>query len=342
MMPRGSAFCVVVLLCLAAAGRAASAAGAEVTVYSARPSAADREAYRNFERETGIAVTVVDGGADELIAKIAAGGAPEADLFIAVDGGVLEEAKRRGVFGKTDSPVLREAVPAGLRDGDGAWVGVTTRARVIVYAKDRIGPEQLSTYMALAEPEWKGRVLARSSANLYNVSLMASLIAAYGEERAQRWANGMAANLAREPRGGDRDQAMGVAAGEADVALVNSYYLARMLDSTDADEVAAARALGVFFPDQDEAGAHVNICGIGVVKGSENAENAVKLAEFLLSPPAQEMLSEGNGEFPVNPKAKKAPPLRGWGDFKAQSIDFAALRLFRDEAKVLLEMSGWK
>lgn len=330
-------------ICISLGGSFAGAGENAVTVFTTRPNATDKEVFRDFEAETGIAVRVVEGKAGELIDQLAqAEGAPEADLFMTVDGGILEQAKRKGIFGTTNSPVLGERVPAGLRDKDNAWVGVTTRARVIVYDKERVSPSDLSSYLALAEPKWKGRVLIRSSGNLYNQSLVASFIEVYGAEEAKKWVDGIASNLAREPKGGDRDQAKGVAEGVGDVAVMNSYYLGQMLKSDDPAEVAAAKSLGVFFPDQDSAGTHINICGFGLVKNAPNAGAAVKLVEYLLSVPAQEKLSLGNSEFPVNPKAAKAPLLAGWGSFAPQKIDFASLYEFKTQAKAMLEASGWK
>lgn len=321
----------------------ARAGDAAITVFATRANAAEKEAFATFEAQTGIAVRIVDGKADELIGRLAQGGVgAEADLFMAVDGGVLEQAKDKGIFRKTDSPTLREAVPEALRDRDNAWVGVTTRARIIAYSKERVNPADLSSYMDLADPKWKGRVLARSSANLYNQSLLASLIDVYGEEKAAEWVAGVAANLAREPKGGDRDQARGIAEGVGDVAIMNSYYIGQMLHSKDESEVAAAEAVGVFFPDQELSGTHINICGIGLVKDAPNAEAAIRLVEYLLSVPVQEQLSKANFEFPVNPKAKKAPLLEGWGGFKAQKIDFSSLFRHKALANALFEASAWK
>lgn len=334
--------CLAAALCLGLTA-GLGICGDSVTVYTARSNAADKEVFKDFEAASGIAVQVVEGKPEELMEEILAGGdGPRADLFMTVDGGILTDAKEQGVFAKASSPAIGAAVPEALRDGDNAWVGVTTRARVIVYAKDRVKPKELSTYFALGRPEWKGRVAVRSSGALYNQSLMASLIAAYGEEKPEQWASCLGGNLAREPQGGDRDQAKAVAAGTADVAIMNSYYIGNMLKSRDADEVAAANAVGVFFPDQDGAGTHVNICGIGVVRNAGNPGAALKLIEYLVSAPAQEKLSAGNSEFPVNPEAKKVPLLEGWGNFKTQEIDFAKIAENRELAKELLEKSGWK
>lgn len=329
--------------CFVMASLAADGGEQTITLYTSRGNAGDKTVIKDFEAATGIKVNVVEGKPDELIEKIAkAEGGETADLFMTVDGGILDTAKEQGVFQKTDSAALSEAVPANLRDRDNAWVGVTTRARVVVYAKDRVKPEELSTYMALTDAKWKGSIVVRSSGALYNQSLLASLIAAYGEEKAAEWATGLVANFARDPKGNDRDQAKAVAAKEADLAIMNTYYLGIMLKSKEADEVAAAEAVGVFFPDQDGAGTHINICGIGLAKDAKNPEAAMKFVEYLLSVTAQEKLSAENFEFPVNPKAAKAPLLAGWGDFKTQQIDFSALRTNKAKAKELLEKACWK
>lgn len=319
------------------------AAETTLTVFTGRANATEKQVMQDFTKETGIEVRLVDGKPAELIdAIVNADEKPAADLFMVVDGGILEQAKRKGVFGTTDSASLRDAVPDDLRDVDNAWVGVTTRARVIVYSKERVDPSELSSYAALAGPEWKGRVLVRSSGALYNQSLLASLIAAYGEEAARNWADGIARNLAREPKGGDRDQAKGVAEGAGDVAIMNSYYLGQMLRSDDPAERAAAEAVGVFFPDQDLAGTHINVCGVGIVAGSKHPAEALRLVEYLLSPAVQEKLSAGNNEFPINPTAKKSLFLESLGEFRGQKIDFAELYRNREKAASILGESEWK
>ncbi len=318
-------------------------AGESITLFTGRKNATEQEVIKDFEASTGIKVIIVDGKPEELIEKIAASGdEPEADLFMTVDGGTLEYAKEQGIFQKTQSSEIEKALLPSLRDTDNAWVGVTTRARVIVYAKDRVDPAELSSYLDLASPSWKGKVLVRSSDALYNRSLAASLISCYGEEKVRDWAEGLVANFAREPKGNDRDQAKAVREGIGDIAIMNTYYIGNMLKSKDAEEVEAAQAVGVFFPDQAEAGTHINICGIGLVKGAKNPDAAIKLVEYLLSVPAQEKLSLGNSEFPVNPKAKKSPLLESWGAFKSQKIDFAELSKNKEKATAILKESGWK
>ena len=334
---------VVFTLCFCAVVGIASGGERTVTVFTTRSNKGDKAAMQDFETVTGIKVNVVEGKADELIDRIVKNAAaPEADLFITVDGGVLNTAKRKDVFQTTSSSVLEESVPRHLRDRDNAWVGVSTRARAIIYAKERVKPEELSTYMDLADPKWKGRVLARSSGALYNQSLLCGLIYAYGSEKATEWAAGVAANLARAPKGGDRDQAKAIAAGEGDVAIMNTYYIGQMLNSKDAEELAAGRKMGIFFPDQDAAGTSVNICGVGLVKNAPNADAAMKLVEYLVSVPVQERLAAINYEFPVNPKAKKSELVASWGDFKAQRVDFSKMDEYGNCAKFIFSKTDWK
>lgn len=315
----------------------------EVNIYTARHYDVDGLLFEQFTEETGIAVNVIEGNAAELIERIKREGeSTPADLFITVDGGVLNNAKAAGVLQPVQSETIDAQVPEQLRDTENHWIGLSTRARVIVYAKDRVKPEQLSTYEDLAADKWKGKVLVRSSTNMYNQSLLASLIAIDGIDKAREWAKGIAANLARDPEGGDRDQAKAVAAGIGDVAIMNTYYVGQLLHSDDPEEVKVAEQVGVFFPNQDTSGTHLNISGAGLVKHSKNKANAVKLIEFLTAEQAQSMFSTENFEFPVNPNAPKAELLQSWGEFKAQDIDFAVLGENNAKAVEIMNEAGWK
>ncbi|WP_418007052.1 Fe(3+) ABC transporter substrate-binding protein [Paenibacillus naphthalenovorans] len=314
-----------------------------VNLYTARHYEVDDVLYAQFTEKTGIKVNVVKGKAEELIERLKREGeSTSADLFITVDGGVLNNAKLNGVLQPVKSDVIEANVPAQLRDKDNEWIGLSTRARVIVYSKDRVKPEQLSTYEDLATDKWKGKVLVRSSTSLYNQSLLASLIELNGEQKAEEWAKGIVANLGRAPEGGDRDQAKAIAAGTGDVAIMNTYYFGQMLNSKDTEEVKVAQQLGVFFPNQSTTGTHLNISGVGLAKHSKNKENAVKLIEFLTDTEAQELMSKENFEFPVNPKAEKPELLKSWGEFKAQQIDFAKLGEHNKKAVEISNKVGWK
>ncbi|MDL2284186.1 Fe(3+) ABC transporter substrate-binding protein [Oxalobacter sp. OttesenSCG-928-P03] len=321
----------------------AQAAEGVVNLYSARHYESDRALYEQFTKETGIRVNVVSGKAPELIERIRREGEnTQADVFITVDGGVLHTARKAGILQPMPSGAFATEVPGNLRDRDNYWVGLTTRARVIVYSKDRVRPEELSTYEALTDARWKGRVLVRSSADLYDQSLLASLIVVDGYEKAEKWAAGIVANMARQPRGNDRAQAKAIAAGEGDVAIMNTYYIGQMMHSKDPEEVRVAKNTGVFFPNRKTSGTHINISGAGLTKFGKNRDNAMKLIAYLVSVPAQEALSNGNYEYPVNPKAKKHRLLEEWGAFKTQQIDFSLLGENNPHAIRIFNKVGWK
>jgi len=320
----------------------AAGGGKYVTVYTARHYAADTALFEAFTKKTGIRVVEVKGTAQELVDAMAREGEQsDADLFFTVDGGVLSEATRSGVLQPLRSDLVDANVPQALRDPEHYWVGVTTRARVIVYAKDRVKPEELSTYESLTDERWRGRVLVRSSSNLYNQSLLASFIALRGEEWAGRWAEGVAANLARPPEGGDREQAMAVAAGIGDAAIMNTYYVGQLSASDNPEEARATEGLGVFFPDQKAGGTHINISGIGLARHAKHAADALKLVEYMTSEEGQTQLSRESFEFPVNERAEVPELLKSWGSFKGQRIDFADLGSYNKQALDLFRRAGW-
>lgn len=315
----------------------------EVNLYTSRHYDVDDELYAQFTEETGIQVNVIKGEADELLERIKREGeATEADLLYTADVGRLFRAKEEGVLEAAQSDVLAEQIPEKYRDGDNQWFGLTKRARVLVYNKDTVQPEDLSTYEALTEDEWNGRILIRSSENVYNQSLLASFISIDGEEKATEWAQGLVNNFARDPEGGDRDQAKAIAAGIGDVAIMNTYYLGQMLNSEDPEEVKVAENLGVFFPNQETTGTHVNISGAGVVKGSKNKENAIKLLEFLSADAAQEVFAETNYEYPVNEGVPASELLQTWGEFKEQDIPLSELGTNNAKTIMIFNQVGWK
>lgn len=317
--------------------------GGEVNVYTARHYDVDAILYEEFTEKTGIEVNVIEAKAPELMERLKREGQnTPADLFITVDGGILNTAKEEDLLQAVESEEIDETVPAELRDTDNQWIGLSTRARVIVYAKDRVQPEDLSTYEDLATDKWKGKLLVRSSDSLYNQSLMASLIALDGEEKAKEWAQGIADNLAREPEGGDRDQARAIVAGVGDVAIMNSYYVGRMSVSDEAEDVKVFDQIGVYFPNQETTGTHINISGAGLIKHSKNKENAVKLIEYLTTVEAQEQISEANFEFPVNEEAELPEVMADWGTFTPQKVDFADYGKYNPTAVELMNEVGWK
>jgi iron(III) transport system substrate-binding protein len=342
------------LLSLAASALAAAlvlvptARAAEVNVYSSRHYPSDQKLFDRFTAETGIKVHVIQGKAEELMQRMKLEGANSpADLFITVDAGNLWRADQDGLFQAVKSDALEAAVPASLREPSGKWFGLSKRARVIVYAKDRVKPVDLSTYEDLADPKWKGRLLIRSSSNIYNQSLVASMIAADGVEKTEAWARGLVANMARPPQGGDVDLIKAVAAGEGDVTLVNTYYLARLLTSSNADEKAAADKVAVFFPNQAGEGAagrgtHVNISGAGVAANAPNRDSAVKLLEFLVGSEAQEIFADGNFEYPVREGVATSSTIKAFGGFKSDAVNIAVLGKNNPEAVKLMDRAGWR
>jgi iron(III) transport system substrate-binding protein len=323
--------------------RAAGGGNGVVNVYSHRHYDVDRRLFDRFTAETGIRVNVVTGSADELITRLQTEGASSpADVLITVDAGRLHRAKERGLLQPVESAVLSANVPARYRDAEGHWYGLTVRARVLVYARERVAPEELSTYEALADARWRGRVLVRSSENVYNQSLLASLVAEVGEEAALAWAQGIARNLARAPSGGDTDQLKAVAAGAGDVAISNTYYLARLAGSEDAEERRVYEQLAVVFPNQGGRGTHVNVSGAAVTRHAPNRDNAVRLLEFLSGNEAQRLFAEGNQEYPVKPGVPMSEILAGWGDFEADTLRLSRLGELNTRAVMLFDRAGWR
>jgi iron(III) transport system substrate-binding protein len=216
------------------------------------------------------------------------------------------------------------------------------RARPIFYVTGRVDPAELFTYEDLANPEWKGRICIRSSNNIYNQSLVASMIASDGEAATEKWANGLVANLARPPKGGDRDQIIAAAAGLCDIAIANTYYLAQMLHSGDDRQAAAAKAVSVFWPNQDGRGAHVNVSGVGLTASSAHEENAIRLMEYLVSPEAQEWYATTNQEYPVRKGVPWSETLTAWGPFKADDLNLSKLGEYNTAAVMLMDRAGWR
>lgn len=314
-----------------------------VNLYTNRHYDTDQQIFDMFTEETGIKVNVVKGDSDELIERLAREGKDtQADLLITADAARLHRAKVKGLLQPVESDVLFKNIPENLRDIDNQWFGLTVRGRVIVYAKDRVSPSELSTYEDLTNPKWKGKILVRSSSNVYNQSLLASFIAINGREQAKQWARGIVENMAREPKGNDRAQAIAVAAGVGDIAIMNTYYIGKMLNSSNPEEVKAAKSVGVFFPNQDTTGTHINVSGIGLTKYAKNKENAIKLMEFLSSEKAQKLFAEANYEYPANPSVEPSELLKSWGDLKPQDIQLSKLGEYNDEAVKIFNEVGWK
>ncbi len=315
----------------------------EVNLYSARQEDLIKPLLDRFTDETGIKVNLVTGKADALLKRLESEGINSpADLLITTDAGRLYRAKEAGVTQPVQSSELDASIPASYRDPEGHWFGLSLRARPILFVKGKVDPAELSTYEALADAEWKGRICIRSSDNIYNQSLVASMIAANGAEATELWARGLVANLARPPQGGDRDQIKAAAAGQCDIAIANTYYLAGMLSSQDEAERAAAERMGVFWPNQDGRGVHVNVSGGAVTKSAKHKESAVKLLEFLAGDASQQWYADTNGEYPIRTGIPVSQILSAWGTFKADDLNLARLGELNAEAVRLMDRAGWK
>ena len=315
----------------------------EVNIYSHRHYDADKQLYKTFEKQTGIKVNIVKAKANELIKRLELEGKNSpADILITADAGRLYLAQQKGLLQKINSVKLNSMIPLNLRQKDGFWFGLTKRARVIAYNKDKVKSSELSTYEALTNKEFKGRVLIRKSSNIYNQSLLASIIANDGAIKAKQWAKGMVENMSRTPKGSDRDQMKAVAAGLGDVAVVNTYYIGKLLNSKKRSEVEVGKKMGVFFPNQKGRGTHINISGAGITKYSKNKQNAIKLLEFLVSPKAQSIFAKANYEYPVNPNVEPSALLKSWGKFKEDTLSLETLGKNNAQAVRMFNEVKWK
>ncbi|MGC9795750.1 Fe(3+) ABC transporter substrate-binding protein [Fervidobacterium riparium] len=310
-----------------------------VNVYTDRHYETDDAIFKLFEQTTNIKVNVLKIGSDELVQRLKLEGKnTQADVIIVADVGRLHSAKEEGLLQPVKSEFLNQVIPEKFRDIDNYWFALTKRARIIVYSKERVNPSEIKTYQDLANPKWKGKILVRTSAHVYNRSLLASLIALHGEDYARDWASKIVANLAREPKGNDRDQIKAIAAGVGDIAIVNSYYVGLMINSSDPEERAAVSKVGVIFPNPT----HVNISGMGLVKYAKNHLNAIKLMEFLLSPKVQKMYADANYEFPINPEVEPSELLKSWGTFTEQNVRLSRIGELGSKAAMIFNMVGWK
>lgn len=315
----------------------------EVNVYTHRHYESDQQLFNLFEEQTGIKVNVINASADELIQKMSLEGANSpADVLITVDAGRLHRAKTSDLLQTISSQTLDSIIPSNLKDVDNQWFALTKRARVIAYAKDRVNPEELSTYEDLTNEKWENKLLIRSSSNIYNQSLLASIIANQGEEDAKTWAEGVVENMARSPKGNDRDQVKAVVAGEGDLAIVNTYYIGLLANSENPEERKVATSVGIFFPNQETSGTHVNVSGAGVAKYAPNKDNAIAFIEFLISEEAQQVFASTNYEYPVNTNVSISETLTNWGEFKEDTINLSLLGENNKKAVILFDEASWK
>lgn len=326
------------LIALMLAALAAPALSAdELVVYTERREPLVKPLFDRYEKETGTRIRVLSDGAPALIERLAAEGAnTRADIFMAVDAGNLWQAAERGLLAKVDSEALDAAIPAHLRDPDGQWFALSQRARTIVYSTERVKPAQLSTYEALAAPEWKGRLCLRSSKKVYNQSLVATMIERLGAERTEEVVRGWVANLAAPPFADDTQLANAIAAGQCDVGIINTYYLGRLQADSPGFPVQ------VYWANQATGGAHVNVSGAGVVAASKNKDAAVDFLEWLASEGVQADFASVNYEIPARGDVALDPVVAAWGGFKPDPVNVAIAGRRQAEAVKLMDRAGWR
>nr|WP_298929737.1 Fe(3+) ABC transporter substrate-binding protein [uncultured Erythrobacter sp.] len=313
----------------------------EVNLYSSRHYDTDLALYEDFTEQTGVKVNLIEADADALIERIQSESEfTQADLLITVDAGRLWRAEEAGVLAPVNSEVLAERLPAYLRHPDGLWFGLSTRARVIIYDKAQGEPAGLENYADLADPAYRGDICIRSSSNIYNISLLSSIIANDGADAAEAWATGVVANFARDPQGNDTAQIESVAAGECRIAVVNTYYLARFAGGDD-EQKALFDKLGVIFPDQDGNGTHINVSGAGLVKGAPNEANAIAFLEYLTSESAQRYFADGNNEYPAVDGLDANSAVEALGPFKPDTLNAAQIGSNQAQAVQIFDRAGW-
>ena len=343
---------VVAVAALASLVWGAAAQAQELNLYSARHYSTDEALYADFTKATGIKINRVDADDAGIIARLKAeGSASPADVILLVDAARLWRGEQDGLFLPVKSKLLEDAIPASLRatpaaDGGIPWFGFSTRARVVVYDKVRVKREDVDTYEELGDTKNKGKLCIRSGAHPYNLSLFGAVTEHLGPEKSEAWLKGMVDNMARAPKGGDTDQIKAVAAGECQIAVTNSYYLARLMRSSKPEDRAVAEKVGVVFPNQASWGTHVNIAGAAVARHAPHRDNAIKFMEYLASPSAQNYFANGNNEWPVakgvvteNPALKS---MTGGGQFKAETIPISAVGANQVKVQQMLDRVGFK
>jgi iron(III) transport system substrate-binding protein len=323
------------MMVLALSSTAVPALAQEVNIYSHRQPELIQPLLDAFTAETGIATNVafVDKGMAERL--VAEGDRSPADLVLTVDIARLVQVVEAGVIQPVQSDVLTANIPATLRDPANEWFGLTTRARIVYASKDRVAPGEVTTYEDLADPKWKGRICTRSGLNDYNIALLSAVIAHHGEADAKIWAEGLKANLARKPDGGDRDQVKAIAAGECDIAVGNTYYIGQMLNTPD--EKPAADAVRIDFPVFEGDGTHLNISGVAMTKSAPNRESALILMEWLSGDTAQKIYAETNHEYPAKVGVERSALVASWGDFTPDSISLTEIAGHRAAALRIME-----
>ena len=315
----------------------------EVNLYSSRHYDTDERLYSDFTAATGITVNRIEGNADELIARMQAEGANSpADVFLTVDTVRLARAADMGLLQPIESEILETRVPAYLQDDDNNWFAFSQRARILFYDKTEVtNPPQ--SYQDLAKPEYAGQVCIRSATNVYTQNIVAGLIAHLGEAAVQDWATAVVGNFARAPQGGDTDQLRGIASGECNIAMSNTYYYSRIIREGDSQITPEQLAnIGWVFPNQNDIGAHMNVSGGGVAANAPNRENAIKFLEYLTSEQAQQYFSAGNDEYPAVPGVGLAPSVAALGIFRPDTIDLSDIAANVEAAVKVLNNAGWE
>lgn len=314
-----------------------------LNIYSARQEALIKPLLDRFSDETGVEVNLVTGSGDALITRLTREGRNSpADILLTSDAGRLYRARQAGVLQPVSSDALKAAIPENLRSPDNLWYGLSVRARVLIIAPERVNTDRLQDYEDLADPRWKGRICVRSSGNIYNQSLVAGMLAQKGSARTQAWLDGFVRNFARPPQGGDRDQIKAVAAGQCDVALVNSYYFGAMLQSDNDEDRRAAEQVELLWPNQSNRGVHINISGAGVTRASEQPDLARQLIEFLVREDSQRWYAETNNEYPVRDSVSPSRLLQSWGDFRADTLDVSELGRLNAQAVMAMDRANWR
>ncbi len=319
----------------------------EVNIYTSRHYDSDDQLYEDFRKETGIKINVISGNGNALLERLKSEGKNSpADIFFTVDAGNLWKIQKEGYFQSISSSKALSIVPINLRGPNNEWIAIAKRARVIFYNPKTVSNEELAdlSYEDLAKKEWNDRVVIRSSNNIYNQSLVASLISAHGIKNTEEWAKGFVSNLARKPQGNDRSQIMAVANGIADLAIANSYYYGYMLSGKAGNEqVEAAKKVKMFFPNQSNRGVHINISGLGVLKNATNIDNANRFIEFLLSREMQSSMVNNSFEYPVLADVSPHPHIASSGlDFVEDKMQVSEYGKFNSEAIKLMDRTGWK
>jgi iron(III) transport system substrate-binding protein len=342
-----------VLRCLAAAAAlalplAAPAQEKVLNLYSARHYQTDEALYANFTKATGIRINRIDADDAGILARLKSeGSASPADVILLVDAARLWSAEAQGLFQPVKSVVLEQRIPATLRGEDKgqgpAWFGLSTRARVIVYNKVGVRKDDVDTYEELADPKNKGKVCTRSGSHPYNLSLFGAVLQHLGEPAAEKWLKGVVDNMARAPKGGDTDQIKAVASGECQIGVTNTYYLARMMRSSNPEDRAVVEKIGVVFPNQSSWGTHVNIAGAGMAKNAPNRAAAQQFLEYLASDQAQTYFADGNNEWPAVGTVRTGnPALAALGDFRSETIPVSVIGQNQAKVQQMLDRVGYK